>query len=81
MTDRRRQTASGISREEQTMKIEYIWHDKPKEKKIYDTKVAYSMTPRAFRDKTQEEFDQKELESLEKNKARGLVLEYRVVEP
>lgn len=62
------------------MKIEYIWHDKPKEKKTYDTKVAYSMIPRFFKAKSQEEFDKQELESIEKNKARGLILEYRVVE-
>ena len=62
------------------MKIEYIWHDKPKEKKTYDTKAAYSMIPRAFKTKSQEEFYKQELESFEKNKSRGLILDYRVTE-
>ena len=62
------------------MKIEYIWYSSPKTKRTYDTKRAFDMTPRFWRPKTQEEFDKRELESLEENKARGLILEYRVVE-
>lgn len=62
------------------MKIEYIWHDSPKEKRHYDTEIARSMNMCFFRNMTQEEFDKHELESLEKNKHRGLVLDYRILE-
>lgn len=66
------------------MKIEYVWHDEPNRKKLYDTEKSFKMNHNPFSSldagKTQEKFDKHELESFEEKKNRGLVLEYKVIQ-
>ena len=60
------------------MKIKYIHFSEPNITKIYDTKIALKKNP--FYRMTQEEFDKLELANMERNKKKGHVLSYEVIE-
>lgn len=64
------------------MKIEYVWYTDPKRKRVYDTETSFNRCPISLKKsgQTQEEWDKQEIESFEKNKKRGLVLEYKVID-
>lgn len=59
------------------MKIKYIHFSDPETEKIYDTEVSLLRNP--FIHKTQEEFDQFELENMERDKNKGYILSYEVI--
>ena len=63
------------------MKIMYIWHSEPKRRKVYDTEKSFERTPSVFKKQgcQQEVWDKQELESIERNKQNGKVLEYKVI--
>lgn len=69
------------------MLIEYIHKSEPKKVKIHDTKKAYRNMYFAIADpdtklykKTQAEFDKIYLDTFEKDKARGVILYYKILE-
>lgn len=60
------------------MRIKYVHFSEPNKEKIYDTVKSLKNNP--FIKKTQEEFDQFELEKMRKDKERGHILSYEVLE-
>ena len=69
------------------MLIEYIHKSEPKKTKVHDTQKAYKNMQFAILDpdtklykKTQAEFDKIYLDSFEKDKARGIILYYKILE-
>lgn len=69
------------------MLIEYIHKSEPQKIKIHDTEKAYKNMQFAIWDpdtklykKTQAEFDKIYLDSFEKDKARGIILYYKILE-
>lgn len=69
------------------MLIEYVHKSEPHKTKIHDTEKAYKNMYFAIADpdtklykKTQSEFDKIYLDSFEKDKARGTILRYKILE-
>lgn len=60
------------------MKIKYVHFSEPENEKIYDTEVALKRNPSIH--KTQEEFDQFELRHMERDKSKGYILSYEIIE-
>lgn len=60
------------------MKIKYIHVSDPTIEKIHDTEQAFKNPPRVFR--TQEEFDAHTLKLFERDKEKGIILSYEVME-
>ncbi|MBO5969923.1 MAG: hypothetical protein J6S14_15655 [Clostridia bacterium] len=63
------------------MKIKYVWHESPDTEKIIDTVAELPNIPFNTTPPTQERYDKHTIELLERDKARGLVLRYEVIEP
>ena len=66
------------------MKIKYIWHDQPDVQKFYDTRISL-VNSRGFLNMmgsfpNQEDWDKKELANFERDKQRGKILSYEIVE-
>lgn len=69
------------------MLIEYIHKSEPKKIKIHDTEKAYKNMAFAIADpdtklykKTQSEFDNIYIDSFERDKKRGTILYYKILE-
>ena len=69
------------------MLIEYVHESEPLKTKIHDTEKAYKNMAFAIADpdtklykKTQAEFDKISLDSFKKDKARGIILYYKILE-
>ena len=69
------------------MKVKYRYASDPKKVKIHDTEKAYQNMMFAILDpctklykKTQEEFDEMYKEIFEKDKQKGVVIEYEIIE-
>ena len=69
------------------MKIKYIHASAPKSEKIHDTKQAYKNMDWAIHDPesklyniTQSEFDEIQLNTLKRDKQKGVVLSYEIME-
>lgn len=60
------------------MKIRYTHIANSFEEKIHDTVQAYHNNPRVF--DTQEEFDQHTLQLFERDKQKGIIMWYKIME-
>lgn len=60
------------------MKIKYIHSSEPSEVKIYDTEKALKNNP--FIEQTQSDFDKMELANMERDKRKGLILSYEIMQ-
>jgi len=60
------------------MKIKYIHFSEPNKVKEYDTEIA--LKNNSFLKKSQEDFDKLELEHMERDKQKGHILSYEIVE-
>ena len=60
------------------MKIKYIHSSEPIEVKIYDTEKALKNNP--FIEQTQSDFDKMELANMERDKRKGLILSYEIMQ-
>ncbi len=60
------------------MKIKYIHSSEPSEVKIYDTEKALKNNP--FIERTQSDFDKMELANMERDKRKGLILSYEIMQ-
>ena len=63
------------------MKIKYTHISDPETEKIHDTAVALAKLPSMLksRNPTQSEFDAFELDLLKRDKERGIVLSYEII--
>lgn len=71
------------------MKIKYVWFSEPEKEKILDTLEARRKMPHFERDEngnwqpstmSQDEYDERTLAGMERDKISGRVLSYEVVE-
>jgi hypothetical protein len=60
------------------MKIKYIHSSNPNKEKIYDTEKA--LKNNSFYHMTQKEFDEMELENMERDKKDGYIISYEVLQ-
>jgi hypothetical protein len=60
------------------MKIKYIHSSEPSKVKIYDTGKALKNNP--FIERTQSDFDEMELANMERDKRKGLILSYEIMQ-
>lgn len=60
------------------MKIKYIHSSNPNKEKIYDTEKA--LKNNSFIKKSQEDFDKLELENMERDKQKGYIISYEVLQ-
>lgn len=59
------------------MLIKYVHASEPEREKVFDTKRALKNNP--FIEKTQEEFDAFEREHFAKDKERGIIISYEII--
>ena len=60
------------------MKIKYIHFSEPNKEKVYDTEKSLKNNP--VISMNQEEWDKHELERMKKDKERGHILSYEIIE-
>ena len=63
------------------MKIKYIHNSEPSKIKVYDTERALKNNPYIKQTKqTQSDFDKMELANMERDKRKGLILSYEIIQ-
>lgn len=60
------------------MKIKYIHNSEPSKIKVYDTERSLKNNP--FIKQTQSDFDKMELANMERDKRKGLILSYKIIQ-
>lgn len=61
------------------MIIKYIHMSDPKKEKFFDTEETYNSSRFLYAASTQEEFDRFHLTLFERDKRKGIILEYSVI--
>lgn len=64
------------------MKIKYTHISDPETEKIHDTAIAFAKLPPIFRsvNNTQAKFDNHTLDLLKRDKERGVILSYEIID-